>query len=73
MLCHGGAGGRQRRLTVSDLGRLIRGGTTVLTVPGSFYEFISRDMVAAADGTRQLDLRFDSMNAEGIFKMTAAA
>jgi hypothetical protein len=49
------------------------GGTTVLTVPGSFYEFISRDMVAAADGTRQLDLRFDSMNAEGIFKMTAAA
>jgi hypothetical protein len=44
-----------------------------VTVPGSFYEFISRDMVAAADGTRQLDLRFDSMNAEGIFKMTAAA
>ena len=30
-------------------------------------------LVAAADGTRQLDLRFDSMNAEGIFKMTAAA
>ena len=48
------------------------GGTT-LTVPGSFYEFISRDVIATADGTRQLDLRFDSMNAEGIFKMTAAA
>jgi Domain of unknown function (DUF1338) len=49
------------------------GGTTTLTVPGSFYEFISRDLVTQADGTRQLDLRFDSMNAQGIFKMTAAA
>ncbi len=49
------------------------GGTTTLTVPGSFYEFISRDKVVGADGTSQLDLRFDSMNAQGIFKMTAAA
>lgn len=49
------------------------GGTTTLMVPGSFYEFISRDSIVAADGTRQLDLRFDSMNAQGIFKMTAAA
>lgn len=49
------------------------GGTTTLTVPGSFYEFISRDMIVGPDGTRQLDLRFDSMNAQGIFKMTAAA
>ncbi|HXH04459.1 MAG TPA: DUF1338 domain-containing protein [Candidatus Competibacteraceae bacterium] len=38
------------------------------TVPGSFYEFISRDRLA--DG--RLDLRFDSGNAQGIFKMTAA-
>jgi uncharacterized glyoxalase superfamily metalloenzyme YdcJ len=53
--------------------RTHEGGTTVLTVPGSFYEFISRDMIHAADGTRQLDLRFDSMNAQGIFKMTSAA
>ena len=49
------------------------GAMTTLTVPGSFYEFISRDVITAADGTRQLDLRFDSMNAQGIFKMTAAA
>jgi hypothetical protein len=49
------------------------GGTTTLTVPGSFYEFISRDVITAPDGTRQMDLRFDSMNAQGIFKMTAAA
>jgi Domain of unknown function (DUF1338) len=49
------------------------GATTTLTVPGSFYEFISRDLIANADGTRQMDLRFDSMNAQGIFKMTAAA
>lgn len=43
-----------------------------LTVPGSFYEFISRDLVMGPDGKRRLDLRFDSGNAQGIFKMTAA-
>jgi hypothetical protein len=43
-----------------------------LTVPGSFYEFISRDVVVGSDGRRRLDLRFDSGNAQGIFKMTAA-
>lgn len=43
-----------------------------LTVPGSFYEFISRDVVMGTDGRRRLDLRFDSGNAQGIFKMTAA-
>jgi hypothetical protein len=48
-------------------------GIAALTVPGSFYEFISREMIVAADGSRRLDLRFDSMNAQGIFKMTAAA
>ena len=48
-------------------------GIATLTVPGSFYEFISREMIVAADGSRRLDLRFDSMNAQGIFKMTAAA
>jgi hypothetical protein len=41
-------------------------------VPGSFYEFISRDFVTGSEGRRQLDLRFDSGNAQGIFKMTAA-
>ena len=39
----------------------------ILPVPGSFYEFITRD--AEPDGS--LDLRFDSANAQGIFKMTA--
>jgi hypothetical protein len=48
------------------------GSETELTVPGSFYEFISRDLVTGSDGRRHLDLRFDSGNAQGIFKMTAA-
>ncbi|EGF31301.1 hypothetical protein IMCC9480_76 [Oxalobacteraceae bacterium IMCC9480] len=38
-------------------------------VPGSFYEFISRDCI---DGSDQLDLGFDAGNAQGIFKMTAS-
>jgi Domain of unknown function (DUF1338) len=42
-------------------------------VPGSFYEFISRDEVRCLDGRVRLDLRFDSMNAQGIFAMTRAA
>lgn len=41
-------------------------------VPGSFYEFISRDTVLCDDGRHRLDLSFDSGNAQGIFKMTAA-
>ncbi len=43
-------------------------------VPGSFYEFISRDTVLDdATGRSVLDLGFDAGNATGIFKMTAAA
>jgi hypothetical protein len=67
---------RQTAFRADPVVRIFRaedGGTATLTVPGSFYEFITRDMILAADGTRQLDLRFDSMNAQGIFKMTAAA
>lgn len=42
-------------------------------VPGSFYEFIQRDFVYdPVTGSRRLDLAFDSNNAQGIFKMTAA-
>ncbi len=37
-------------------------------VPGSFYEFISRDPLPDGSG---LDLGFDAGNAQGIFKMTA--
>lgn len=44
------------------------------TVPGSFYEFISRDKyLDEASGEWKLDLTFDSSNATGIFKMTDAA
>ncbi len=45
------------------------GAELALTVPGSFYEFIARDVDPA---TGRLDLRFDSGNAQGIFKMTAS-
>ncbi|HWU73328.1 MAG TPA: DUF1338 family protein [Sphingomonas sp.] len=38
-----------------------------MAVPGSFYEFISRDVDPA---TGALDLSFDSGNATGIFRMT---
>lgn len=40
------------------------------TVPGSFYEFISRDIDPQ---TGALDLAFDTGNATGIFAMTSAA
>jgi hypothetical protein len=43
-----------------------------MSVPGSFYEFISRDQITGPDGKSRLDLRFDTGNAQGIFKMTAA-
>lgn len=44
------------------------------TVPGSFFEFIQRERLHdPATGTTRLDLAFDSRNAQGIFKMTAAA
>lgn len=46
------------------------GGTAERAVPGSFYEFISRDIDPA---TGALDLSFDSGNATGIFTVTAAA
>lgn len=44
------------------------------SVPGSFYEFIQRDRLRdLVTGISRLDLAFDSGNAQGIFKMTAAA
>lgn len=43
-------------------------------VPGSFYEFIQREHLSdPVTGLSRLDLSFDSSNAQGIFKMTAAA
>lgn len=46
------------------------GGEVVRTVPGSFYEFITR---AVDPATGILDLGFDSGNASGIFAMTKNA
>ncbi len=50
------------------------GALVELMVPGSFYEFISRDhyLDMVADVSK-LDLGFDAANAQGIFKMTATA
>lgn len=50
------------------------GGVIRRTVPGSFFEFIQRERIRdpAARASR-LDLAFDTGNAQGIFKMTAAA
>lgn len=48
------------------------GGSEPRAVPGSFYEFISRDYYTDEQGQRRLDLAFDAGNATGIFKMTAA-
>ncbi|MGH8301740.1 MAG: 2-oxoadipate dioxygenase/decarboxylase family protein [Steroidobacteraceae bacterium] len=43
-------------------------------VPGSFFEFIQRDRIHdPATRVSRLDLAFDTGNAQGIFKMTAAA
>lgn len=51
-----------------------QGGEVRREVPGSFYEFITRDMYADDESGREaLDLGFDAGNATGIFKMTAAA
>lgn len=46
------------------------GGEQRMIVPGSFYEFISRDI---DPDTGTLDLSFDSGNATGIFHMTKGA
>jgi hypothetical protein len=48
--------------------RLDGAGEVVQEVPGSFFEFISRDPLPDADGA--LDLAFDASNAQGIFAMT---
>lgn len=58
----------ERRMIDSD------GRVATYTVPGSFYEFITRDkFLDKASGEWKLDLTFDSSNATGIFKMTDAA
>ena len=62
---------RQTAFKADTVQRPFRDGAreVVMSVPGSFYEFITRDPEPDTGG---LDLRFDSGNAQGIFKMTAA-
>ncbi|MGA2188860.1 MAG: DUF1338 family protein [Steroidobacteraceae bacterium] len=43
-----------------------------VTVAGSYYEFISRDVVPGSDGRRRMDLRFGNNATQGILKKTAA-
>ena len=68
------ANGRVRQ-TAFLAGKVVRqfragdGSLTQCEVPGSFYEFISRDVDPA---TGRLDLTFDSGNATGIFAVTGA-
>ncbi|HXS07029.1 MAG TPA: DUF1338 family protein [Rhizomicrobium sp.] len=49
--------------------RIANGDRVWREVPGSFFEFIER---AKLPGENRLDLAFDTNNAQGIFKMTAA-
>jgi hypothetical protein len=60
---------RQTAFRADSVAREFAGGL-IRMVPGSFYEFISRDEDPA---TGTLDLRFDSANATGIFAMTRTA
>ena len=68
---------RQTAFRAAQVTRTFRGarGLSVeRSVPGSFYEFITRlPMVDETTGNQVLDLAFDSSNAQGIFKMTEAA
>lgn len=54
----------RRRFVLED------GSTAERAAPGSFFEFIQREIVPE---TSRLDLSFDSSNAQGIFKMTSAS
>jgi hypothetical protein len=59
---------RQTAFRADSVKRLFGDGE-LRDVPGSFYEFISRDIDPA---TGKLDLAFDTGNATGIFAMTSA-
>lgn len=50
-----------------------RGATVTREVPGSFYEFITRDSYTKEGEAASVDLGFDAGNAQAIFRMTAAA
>lgn len=64
---------RQTAYRAAEVDRVFRTdkGCVVKRVPGSFYEFISRDPVEPGNNASHLDLGFDSSNATAIFKMTS--
>ncbi len=67
---------RQTAYRAAEVERVFRTekGCVVRRVPGSFYEFISRDVIVNPNnplGEKVLDLKFDSGNATAIFKMTS--
>jgi hypothetical protein len=65
---------RQTAFRADPVERKLRGADGSIAahqVPGSFFEFITRESMVA--GGAGLDLGFDSGNAQGIFKMTEAA
>ena len=64
---------RQTAYRAAEVERVFRTdkGCVVKRVPGSFYEFISRDRINSGDNESTLDLGFDSSNATAIFKMTS--
>jgi hypothetical protein len=66
---------RQTALKAAQVEREFLDGTQIIKrmVPGSFFEFISRDRICVSNPNSPLDLSFDSGNATGIFKMTQAA
>ena len=64
---------RQTALRAATVERALPQGQNVqrLELPGSFFEFISRDAIPGGLLPADMDMRFDSGNATGIFKMTA--
>jgi hypothetical protein len=65
---------RQTAIKAAQVEREFLDGGQIIkhNVPGSFFEFISRDPLEASNPNSALDLSFDSGNATGIFKMTQA-
>lgn len=64
---------RQTAYRAAEVDRVFRteNSSVVKRVPGSFYEFISRDHLEPGNNASSLDLGFDSSNATAIFKMTS--
>ncbi|MHB1692051.1 MAG: 2-oxoadipate dioxygenase/decarboxylase family protein [Thiomonas sp.] len=66
---------RQTALRAASVQRALQGddGPQLHELPGSFFEFISRGAQPGGSLPADMDMRFDSGNATGIFKMTATS